>query len=211
MLKTTATVENYSKSLELSSLLSTTVIQKQNAATHTLESFSQELTSTQSFDEIAEKSETMKKYGIVATSFLICMIFIGIIVFIIRRKQIVSKRKLSSTLDVRERGSNRKEQKRSEGVLVANSPKSCLYDFADNSKLEEKTHNNQENEVLYHHLRESVPTNDANDNTYMAARYKTSREDNVYFGRMEDQYDHLVRADRTRQENDTYDHAPMYM
>lgn len=28
--------------------------------------------------------ETMKKYGIVATSFLICMIFIGIIVFIIR-------------------------------------------------------------------------------------------------------------------------------
>lgn len=57
MLKTTATVENYSKSLELSSLLSTTVIQKQNAATHTLESFSRELTSTQSFDEIAEKSK----------------------------------------------------------------------------------------------------------------------------------------------------------
>nr|XP_034304445.1 uncharacterized protein LOC105328530 [Crassostrea gigas] len=210
MLTTTATLENYSKSLELSSPLSTTVIKKPNAATHTLGSYSQEQTSTQSFDEISEKSETMKKYGIVATSFLICMIFIGIIVFIIR-KQIVSKRKQSSTLDARERGSNRKEQTRSDGVVVANSPKSCLYDFADNSKLEEETQYKQENEDVYHHLRESVPTNDANDDTYMVARYKTSREDNVYLGRMEDQYDHLIRRDRTRQENDTYDHAPMYM
>lgn len=57
MLTTTATVENYSKSLELSSLLSTTAIQKPNAATHTLESFSQEQTSTQSFDEITKKSK----------------------------------------------------------------------------------------------------------------------------------------------------------
>ncbi|XP_052680899.1 uncharacterized protein LOC128161627 [Crassostrea angulata] len=210
MLTTTATVGNYSKSLELSSLLSTSVIQKPNAATHTLGSFSQEQTSTQSLDEITEKSDTMKKYGIVATSFLICVILIGIIVFIIR-KQIVSKRKQSSTLDARERGSNRKEQTRSDGVVVANSPKSCLYDFADNSKLEEETQYKQENEDVYHHLRESVPTNDANDDTYMVARYKTSREDNVYLGRMEDQYDHLIRRDRTRQENDTYDHAPMYM
>lgn len=57
MLKTTATVENYSKSLELSSPLSTTVIQNPNAATHTLGSFSQEQTSTQPFDEITEKSK----------------------------------------------------------------------------------------------------------------------------------------------------------
>lgn len=96
-------------------------------------------------------------------------------------------------------------------MFVGNSPKECLYDFADNSKLEEETQYKQENEDVYHHLRESVPTNDANDDTYMVARYKTSREDNVYLGRMEDQYDHLIRRDRTRQENDTYDHAPMYM
>lgn len=57
MLTTTATVGNYSKSLELSSLLSTSVIQKPNAATHTLGSFSQEQTSIQSLDEITEKSE----------------------------------------------------------------------------------------------------------------------------------------------------------
>lgn len=57
MLKTTATVENYSKSLELSSPLLTTVIQKPNGATHTLGSFSQEQTSTQSFDEITKKSK----------------------------------------------------------------------------------------------------------------------------------------------------------
>lgn len=57
MLKTTATVENYSKSLELSSPLLTTVIQKPNGATHTLGSFSQEQTSTQSFDEFTKKSK----------------------------------------------------------------------------------------------------------------------------------------------------------
>uniref|UniRef100_K1Q840 Uncharacterized protein n=1 Tax=Magallana gigas TaxID=29159 RepID=K1Q840_MAGGI len=94
-------------------------------------------------------------------------------------------------------------------MFVGNSPKECLYDFADNSKLEEETQYNEENEELYHHLRESVPTNNVNDNTYMVAGYKTSDEDNVYFGRMEDPYDHLRGTDRTRQEDNTYDHAPI--
>lgn len=42
----------------------------------------------------------------------------------------------------------------------------------------------------------------------MVAGYKTSDEDNVHFGRIEDPYDHLRGTDRTRQEDDTYDHAP---
>lgn len=42
----------------------------------------------------------------------------------------------------------------------------------------------------------------------MVAGYKTSDEDNVYFGRVEDPYDQLRGTDRTRQEDITYDHAP---
>lgn len=57
LLKTTATAANYSKLLALSSLLSTTVIQKPNATTHTSGSFSQEQTSTQSFDEVTKESK----------------------------------------------------------------------------------------------------------------------------------------------------------
>lgn len=56
MMKTTATAAN-SKSLELSSLLSTTVIQTPNATTHTPGSFSQERPSTQSVDEVAKESK----------------------------------------------------------------------------------------------------------------------------------------------------------
>lgn len=57
LMKTTATAANYSKSLELSSLLSTTVIQTPNATTHTPGSFSQERPSTQPFDEAAKESK----------------------------------------------------------------------------------------------------------------------------------------------------------
>lgn len=105
--------------------------------------------------------------------------------------------------------SNKNENKqRIDKIYVGNSPKECLYDFADNSKTEEQTQYNLENEVLYHHIRESVPTNNVNDDTYMVARYKPSDEENVHFGRMEDPYDHLRGTDRTRHEDDTYDHAP---
>lgn len=139
MMKTTATAAN-SKSLELSSLLSTTVIQTPNATTHTPGSFSQERPSTQPFDEAAKESETMKGYGIMATSLLICIILIGVFIFIIRKKRTVINRKGPITLkDTTELTSNRKEKKRSGGVSVANSPKTRLYSFADNSKLVEQT------------------------------------------------------------------------
>lgn len=43
----------------------------------------------------------------------------------------------------------------------------------------------------------------------MVAGYKTSDEDNVYFGRVDDPRDHLRGTDRTRQEDNTYDRAPI--
>lgn len=151
-------------------------------------------------------------------SFLVCaLILAGTFCFVRIRKKFLLKRERPSTSILTEFSSERNKQTSHENdknqginkMFVGNSPKECLYDFADNSKLEEETQYNQENEVLYHHLRESVPTNNVNDNIYMVAGYKTSDEDNVYFGRMEDPYDHLRGTDRTRQEDNTYDHAPI--
>lgn len=159
----------------------------------------------------------MKNVGIVAVSFLVCaLILAGAFCFVRIRKTFLLKRKRPNTSILTEFSSERNKQsshendnnQRIDEIFVRNSPKECLYDFADNSKLEEETQYNQEDEVLYHHLRERVPTNNVNDNTYMVAGYKTSDEDNVYFGRVEDPYDHLRGTDRTRQEDNTYDHAP---
>ncbi|XP_052678889.1 uncharacterized protein LOC128159744 [Crassostrea angulata] len=164
------------------------------------------------------EDETVKNVGIIAVSFLVCaLILAGAFCFVRIRKKFLLKRERPSTSILTEFSSERNKQTsyendKNQGInkmFVGNSPKECLYDFADNSKLEEETQYNQENEELYHHLRESVPTNNVNDNTYMVAGYKTSDEDNVYFGRMEDPYDHLRGTDRTRQEDNTYDHAPI--
>ncbi|XP_052676892.1 uncharacterized protein LOC128158180 [Crassostrea angulata] len=205
--------------------VSTTVMTKQtflmtsNAIDYRENISTLKTTSINQINRQRNEDETEINVGIVAVSFLVCaLILAGAFCFVRIRKKFLLKRERPSTSILTEFSSEKIKQTQShendknQGInkmSVGNSPKECLYDFADNSKLEEETHYNQENEVLYHHLRESVPTNNVNDNTYMVAGYKTSDEDNVYFGRVEDPYDHLRGADRTRQEDNTYDHAPI--
>lgn len=92
-------------------------------------------------------------------------------------------------------------------VSVLNMPKECLYELANNKKVQAETSSNQETDDFYHHLRDHIPKINIKDDTYMVANYKTSDKENVHFGRMEDPYDHLRGTNRTRQEDDPYDHA----
>lgn len=92
-------------------------------------------------------------------------------------------------------------------VSVLNMPKECLYELANNEKVQAETSSNQETDDFYHHLGDHIPKINIKDDAYMVANYKTSDKENVHFGRMEDPYDHLRGTNRTRQEDDPYDHA----
>lgn len=82
----------------------------------------------------------------------------------------------------------------------------CLYKLADNQKFVSTASQIQEQEKLYHHLRETVPKSNVSESTYMVAGYKNRDIESVYFHGMNDPYDHLRETYRTRHNDDTYDY-----
>lgn len=112
-----------------------------------------------------------------------------------RKKKNLKKCEDPSTPQVMDYTTKRNEQN---GLSIAE----CLYELADNKKCEVNYSQIQEQEDLYHHLRETVPKNNVNDDTYMVAGYKTVDKENVYFHGMNDPYDHLRETYRTKHKDD---------
>uniref|UniRef100_A0A8W8LUB5 WSC domain-containing protein n=1 Tax=Magallana gigas TaxID=29159 RepID=A0A8W8LUB5_MAGGI len=153
-----------------------------------------------------------KTVGIVVSFLVICLLLIAGIFYMCRKKKLM-KREFEGT-SPSEGGKRRKIISGIDGnqtknnVSVLNMPKECLYELANNEKVQAETSSNQETDDFYHHLGDHIPKINIKDDTYMVAGYKTSDENNVFFGRVEDPYDHLRGTDRTNQEDNTYDHAP---